>query len=84
MDDKDIIPHARLVPSTSLAQTPQAKAAAAVADAGGSPRQQIDAARAVHKQQGRKGSILYTSHQGKRQRERALARMEAQKEKSHE
>lgn len=79
MDDKDTVPHARLVPSTSLAQTPQAKAAAAVADAGGSPRAQIDAARAVHRELGRKGGILYTSHQGKRQRERALARMAKQK-----
>jgi hypothetical protein len=74
----DEIMHARLVPSTSLANTPQAKAAAEVADAGGSPRAQIDAAREVHKQLGNKGSVLYTSHQGKRQRERAVARIAKQ------
>lgn len=80
----DEVPHARLVPASSLAQTPQAKAAAAVADAGGSPRAQIDAARAVHKAQGRKGGILYTSHQGKRQRERTLARMAKAAEKAEQ
>lgn len=72
------LPEARLVPMGSLAKTPEAQAAAAVADAGGSPRAQIDAARAARKARGvakKAARIGYTSHQGKRQRERALARM---------
>lgn len=81
MDDTEI-PEVRLVPMGSLDKSPQAQAAAAVADAGGSPRAQIDAARAVHKQQGHKGGINYLPHTGKRQKLRALARMQAQAEKN--
>jgi hypothetical protein len=60
----------RLVPKTGVAGA-AAQAAAAVADAGGSPRAQLDAARAATLQK-----LVYAPHQGKRQRERELRRLE--------
>lgn len=48
-----------------------AKAAAMVADAGGSPKAQIDAARALSE-----ARLQYLPHEGKRERARRLARME--------
>lgn len=50
-----------------------AQAAAQVADAGGSPRAQIDAARAMSWTR-----LQYLPHEGKRERERRLARTEKQ------
>lgn len=73
IEDGDI-PETRLVPSTSLAQSSAARAAAAIADAGGSPRAQIDAARANDHRR-----ITYIPHQGKKERMRRMARMSQQK-----
>lgn len=51
-------------------KTDACKAVDAIADAGGSPRAQIEAAREATGKR-----LSYTSHQGARQRARALAKM---------
>lgn len=56
------------------------EAADEIADAGGSPAAQIKAAREATGN----NNLGYVSHQGMRQRQRALARMKAQKEKANE
>lgn len=53
------------------------KAADAIADAGGSPKAQIEAAREATGER----RLGYISHQGAKQRERALKRMEKQEAK---
>lgn len=64
--------HTRLVPRSTVTTVASA-AASAVADAGGSPRAQIDAARAAGGQR-----LVYTPHQGARERERNLKRLARQ------
>ena len=72
MHDRDItqLQHTRLVPSTKV-QSVASRAANVAADAGLSPRQQIDAAR---KMSGAK--LVYLPHQGMRERQRNLRRLE--------
>ena len=70
------LPETRLVPSCGVQPTgAPAQAAAAVADLGGSPRAQIEAARIEQRKINPRIRIGYVSHQGKRQRERALRRL---------
>lgn len=66
------LPETRLIAKGDVPGTSAERAATLVADRGGSPRAQIDAARAVS---GR--ALGYVSHCGKRQRERALKRLAA-------
>lgn len=68
--------HTQLRPTSSVAPA-AANAAKAVAEAGGSPRQQIDAARAASGQR-----LGYLPHHGSRQKARALQRMLAAQAKA--
>jgi hypothetical protein len=70
-----LMEHTRLKPASGVNHA--VHAAQAVADDGGSPRQQIDAARAVSGQR-----LGYLPHQGSRQKARTLARMQAAHEKA--
>jgi hypothetical protein len=73
----DELPETRLVPQGNVSDA-VAAAAKEVADAGGCPRAQIDAARAVLRQTGgnkEARKLQYVSHQGKRQRARELERI---------
>lgn len=72
MENEPEIKHTRLSnhATEAVKQTSAIQAADAVADAGGSPRAQIDAARKASEKR-----LGYVSHQGARQKARALARM---------
>lgn len=68
------IPETRLVPKGRI-NGQVAAAATAVADAGGSPRAQLDAARAEQRKINATVHLNYVSHQGKKQRMKNLERM---------
>lgn len=71
MNDKDEIKHADLSARTQAVNgSAPVDAARRVFENGGSPREQLDAARKVSSQ-----SLGYLPHQGKRERERRLRRM---------
>lgn len=69
MNNQDIV-HTRLVAGKGV-DTLATEAAKRAADAGGSPRAQMDAARANHS-----GRLTYIPHQGMRERMRNLKRLE--------
>lgn len=77
MDDnragETLLKHTRLTANRERGVLPLADAIATlVADEGGSPRAQIEAAR-----KGTRQRLTYTPHQGMRERERRLARQAA-------
>lgn len=55
---------------------PAVDAARAAFEKGGGPRDQIDAARAIHGNPRRHGRIGYQPHEGRREREKRLKRLQ--------